>query len=256
MRLGIQLFGCMKLYNENPDDFLTRLYERGYRVIEPCVSFGDTAIPFAWHAAGIDAHVQRAAKIGLELDSFHSFAGEFWKLIPEHIAACKQAGFKRVVLGYRDAFTREAADAFSAHVIEFADALAEQDIDVWLHNSWQEIAAKIDGVSAYEYILRACSGKLGAQVDTGWVVCGGEDLPEFLRRNEAYVRSIHHKDVGSLLRSDNTTDNLPLGAGIVDTAAAFAFAKERSLPQLVDQDSSLGDLLDDLAQSAKYISSL
>ena len=256
MKLGIQLFGCMKLYNENPDDFLRALYERGYRVIEPCVSFGETAIPFAWHAADIATHAQRAVGIGLTLDSFHTFAGEFWNLTDEHIAVCREAGFKRVVLGYRDAFTHEAADAFAAHAAQFADALAPHGIEVWLHNSWQEVAAKIDGVSAYEYILRACNGKLGAQVDTGWVVCGGENLTGFLNRNEAYVRSIHHKDVGSLLRADNTTDNVPLGAGIVDTAAAFAFAKQRNLPQLVDQDSTLGDMLADLKQSAQYIASL
>ena len=256
MKLGIQLFGCMKRYNADPDAFLAQLYDCGYRVIEPCVSFGDAPIPFAWHADQLNAHAQRAARLGLSLDSFHSFAGEFWTQADAHIAACQQAGFRRVVLGYRGPFTRAAADDFAGHCIQFADALAPYGIELWLHNSWQEIAAKLDGISVYEHILRACGGRLGAQVDTGWVVCGGESLTDFLNRNAAYIRSIHHKDVASPLRPDNSVDNVPLGTGIVDTAAAHAFGQAHALPQLVDQDSSLGDLLSDLAQSAQYILSL
>lgn len=255
MKLGVQLFGCHKDYNADPAAFLRQLKERGYTVVEPCIVFDDMPLP-VWRVDDLDEHIARVRELSMEVDSFHTFAREFWNMIDEHVDVCKRGGFKRVVLGYRDEFTREKADAFAAHCIETADALAEHGIELWLHNSWQEIAAKIDGVSVYEYILRACGGKLGAQVDTGWVVCGGEDLMDFLRRNEPYIRSIHHKDVASLLDENNKTDNLPLGAGIVDTAGAFAFGKERGLRQLVDQDFSLNILIDDLAQSAAYLNSL
>lgn len=255
MKLGIQMFGPGRFYFENPENFLAQLKERGYTVIEPCVLFGDAPLP-VWKAADVQLHADRVHGLGMEVDSFHTFAGEFWKMVPEHVEVCRKAGFKRVVLGYREAFTRENADAFIAHSIEMADALAEHGIEVWLHNSWQEIREKIDGISYYEYILRGCGGKVGAQVDTGWVVCGGEDLIEFLNRNEPYVRSIHHKDVASMLDEQNRTDNVPLGTGIVDTKGAYEFGKARGLMQLVDQDFSLGVFIDDLAQSAAYLNGL
>lgn len=256
MKLGVQLFGAMRLYNEDTESFLRSLKDAGYDVIEPCVGFGENPMPFVWPANNLQPHVERARALGLELDSFHSFAGEFWKMIPEHVAVCKEAGFKHVVLGYRGAFEKAACDEFAQHCIEMADGLAEHGIGLWLHNSWQEIAGKVAGVSAYEYILNACGGKLGAQVDTGWVVCGGLDLVDFLARNERYVQSIHHKDVATLLDADNRTENVSLGRGIVDTVAAFEFGKAHGLLQLVDQDNSAGSLAEDLHNSARYIKGL
>ena len=67
MKLGVQLFGCMKYFNADPEGFLTQLKERGYDVVEPCVSFGDAAIPFAWHAGSIDAHVERVRLLETKL---------------------------------------------------------------------------------------------------------------------------------------------------------------------------------------------
>lgn len=255
MKLGVQLFGCHKDYNADPAGFLRQLKDRGYTVVEPCILFSDMPLP-VWSVDTLNEHIARVRDLGMEVDSFHSFAGDFWNKIDEHVDVCQRGGFKRVVLGYRGAFEKAACDEFAQHCIQMADGLAAHGIELWLHNSWQEIAGKVEGMSAYEYILRACGGKLGAQVDTGWVVCGGEDLMDFLTRNEPYVRSIHHKDVASLLDENNKTDNLPLGTGIVDTKGAFEFGKARNLRQLVDQDFSLGILIDDLAQSARYINSL
>lgn len=255
MKLGVQLFGPNKFYNGNPEQFLSQMKENGYCVMEPCILFEDMPLP-VWKAEEIMIHADRVHALGMEFNSFHTFAREFWNKAPEHIDVCEKAGFKTVVLGFRDAFTRENADLFIQHSIAMADALAEHGIALWLHNSWQEIREKIDGISYYEYILRGCKGKLGAQVDTGWVVCGGEDLMDFLHRNEEYVRSIHHKDVASLLNDQNKTDNVPLGTGIVDTKGAFEFGKARGLAQFVDQDFSLNDFMADLKQSAAYLNSL
>ena len=129
----------------------------------------------------------------------------------------------------------------------------ERGLELWLHNNAQEIADKLNGISAYEYILRACGGKLGAQVDTGWVACGGEDVAAFLERNADYVRSIHHKDVVAL---SDKPDNVALGQGVVDPRIAFDFAVRNGLGQIVDQDNTLGSLTDDLRVSADFLRTL
>ena len=256
MKLGVQLFGCMPLYNANPEAFLTAVKKAGYDQVEPCIGFGGLELPFAWKSAELALHVERAAAHGLAMDSCHVFAPAFWESVPELLDAAGRFGFKRFVVGFIGEPEREALDAFAAHCAETAAALSGRGLELWLHNNAREIAAKIDGVSAYEYILRACNGALGAQVDTGWVACGGESVPDFLARNAGFIRSIHHKDVKALTDAQGRTDNVAVGEGIVDPRPAFDFAVTHGIGQIVDQDNSLGDILADLASAATCLNSL
>ncbi len=256
MRPGIQLFGCMKLYRADPDGFLERLRAAGYGVVEPCILFGDMPPEFGWRSSDVELHAARLKRLQLELSSAHLFAADFSAIVPELIETARRVGIRQYVVGYSGPFEREAAGAFARKCKATALQLAEAGIELWLHNSWREIAARIDGMSAYEWILRRCDGELGAQVDTGWVVCGGEALRPFLERNRPFLRSIHHKDVAAPLDADGQTLNVPLGAGIVDTRYAFSFGQSLGLGQIVDQDHSAGDFLADLTQSARFLRAL
>lgn len=253
MRYGVQLYGGMPYFNANPSAFLKSLAQAGYDVIEPCLLLQGEPLPFAWTLENLAEYVTLAKSFGLGFDSCHIFADDFSTCVPQMLKAAQIAGFKRFVVGYNGAFTREALDAFADRCTYTCDMLAEHGLELWIHNCGAEIAAQIDGISAYEYILKRCDGKLGAQVDTGWVVCGGVDLKTLLERSEAYIRSIHHKDVTS---PSLTPENVPLNRGIVDNVFAHAFALKRDLPQLVDQDSSNGWLMDDLAKSVHYLNTL
>ena len=253
MKLGVQLFGAMKLYNEDPEAFLREVSAAGYDYVEPCTGFGGLTIPFAWSFADLPAHIERVKAFGLTVDSCHVFAENFADAVPKMLEAAEKFGFRRFVVGWRGKAERAALDEFAARCIRTADALASHGLQLWLHNNAQEIADKLDGISAYEYILRACGGKLGAQVDTGWVACGGEDVAAFLERNADYVRSIHHKDVVAL---SDKPDNVALGQGVVDPRIAFDFAVRNGLGQIVDQDNTLGSLTDDLRVSADFLRTL
>ena len=256
MKTGIQIFGCKHLYHADPDGFLDRIQSAGYDIIEPCVLFGDMPAELGWRSEDMQAHVDRLEKHHLALSSAHIFAKDFSAIVPELIDAARLGGIRQYVVGYRGPFERQAVQEFADKCVATAIQLSAAGIELWLHNSWQEIAAKLDGMSVYEWILAHCDGKLGAQVDTGWVVCGGEDLQPFLERNRRFIRSIHHKDVAAPLNADGWTPNVPLGTGIVDTRLAFSFGKALGLSQIVDQDHSAGDFLADLAQSARYLDAL
>ena len=256
MKLGVQLFGCTPFFRENPEAFLKKVKDMGYNAVEPCVAFGDLSVPFAWNASELPRFHSMTQKLGLELDSCHAFAVEFWNHVPEMVEAARLYGFGRFVVGWRGEITREGVEAFARHCADTAAALSKHGLELWLHNNAQEIAGELDGISVYEWILRFCKGRLGAQVDTGWVVCGGRDLKEYLNGMGEYVRSVHHKDVAALTGENGRTDNVALGQGIVDTDFAFRFAGERGLSQIVDQDNSLGDFVDDLRKSAAYLRSL
>lgn len=248
METGVQLFGCHKLFNAGPEGFLKKLADMGYKIIEPCVSFG-MELPFAWNESNAEEYAGYVRKYGMRIDSAHLMCKEPLAHADEMLDMAKRIGIKRYVLGCRGPFGREELDAFAAMCRELSDRLAEGGVELWMHCNPPEIRAKIDGMSAYEYVLCACGGKLGAQVDTGWAVVGGEELGAFLARNEKYIRSMHHKDIASLPDEKGFVPNVALGAGIVDPRTAFAFAKERGLSQIVDQDNTVGDFEEDLKNS-------
>lgn len=256
MELGVQLFGGMRYYNEDPAAFLKKLKDAGYDRIEPCVAFGGRTMPFAWSAEDAPARAAQAAEIGLGIHSVHAFCANPAECLPQMIELAKRLGIKAYVVGLRPPFDRAALDAFIANCRATAEGLAAAGVELYLHNNAAEIAAKIDGVSAYEYVLNACGSALGAQVDTGWVVCGGEALDAFLTRIASCVRSIHHKDVAGLTDANGKTVNVALGAGIVDNEFAYRFAAEKGLTQITDQDNSEGSFVGDLAASADYLKKL
>lgn len=257
MEYGVQMFGSNKIFFADPKTYIESIAKMGYKQLEPCMVLKGDTLPFAWNWENIETYAAMAKEHGLTLDSVHFFAPEFWNCVPEMKKAAQIAGFRRFVLGYRGEFTKEALDEFAAHCIETADALAECGMELWIHNNAREIAAQVDGMSAYEYLLRRCGGKLGAQVDTGWVACGGRNMEAFLEENAEYIRSIHHKDIEAVLTEDlRKVINVALGKGVVSAKYAHDFAVKHALGQVVDQDNSAGDIMADLDESVQYLASL
>jgi len=256
MKYGVQMFGSNKIFFADPAAYIEKIAKMGYAQLEPCMVLKGDALPFAWNWDNIEKYSALAKANGLELDSVHFFAPEFWLCVPEMKKAASIAGFKRFVLGYRGEFTKEALDVFAAHVVETADALSRDGLELWIHNNAPEIAAQVEGMSAYEYLLRACGGKLGAQVDTGWVACGGRNMEAFLEENAAYIRSIHHKDIEAVTEDLRKVINVALGKGCVSAKYAHDFAVRHGLGQVVDQDNSAGDIMADLAGSVVYLKKL
>lgn len=252
MGYGVQLYGGMELFNKDPKAFMKALKEMGYDVIEPCLLLEGEPQYFMWTLEKLPEYVSMAKELDLGFDSCHAFAPEFWNCVPQMVKAAEIAGFKRFVLGFGGPFTEEGVAEFAAHCMEAADALAEHGLELWLHNGASEIAAQVNGMSAYEAVLHSCGGKVGAQVDTGWVVCGGMALEDFFARSGKYVRSVHHKDVAV----PGDAYNVAVGTGIVKPEMPHAFAREKNLPQLVDQDNSAGDLMKDLAVGVAYLKNL
>lgn len=256
MKLGVQLFSSMYMYNEDPAGCLAKLKTAGYDVIEPCVLFGDMPPKFGWPVKDFAKHAALVKGHGQEVYSVHVFARDFSQHAEEMAALAKEFGVKAFVVKFHGPFTEEAVNDFSGKCLAVIDVLEPAGAELWLHNEVMEIRTQVGGVSAYEAVLRRCGGKLGAQVDTGWVACGYADLAAFLDCNAQYVRSIHHKDVVAVAENPQETKNAPIGAGIVDNKAAYDFAAAHSSVQIVDLDNSADDFVEDLAASAAYLHSL
>ncbi|WP_051209198.1 PD40 domain-containing protein [Butyrivibrio sp. WCD3002] len=124
-----------------------------------------------------------------------------------------------------------------------------------IHNEDADIKTKINGVSAYEYLLEICLGKVYAQVDAGWAMHAGENPVSLLWRNKDLVKSVHYKDFEK--DADGSFREVRIGDGELDVGSVFQFARAQGLIQIADQDSSDGDIIDDLKhfrESFSYLS--
>lgn len=245
MRFGVQMFGINPIFLQDKEYFLSRITKAGYRYLEPCLMLFDIPELFdrAWTAADFEENQPLLEKYGVKTNSCHVFSQDIAADLPRLIPIAKKYGINQIVLPcprFRDA--AEGA-AHAKKLTGVADALAAEDIELLLHNDKADSTARIDDISAYEWLLGQCGDNVGAQVDVGWLLYGGTDPETFLWRNEKKVRSLHYKDME---QTETCLTEIGVGRGLVDMTACFQFARAAEIIQLVDQDSSRGDFLEDL----------
>ena len=256
MQFGVQLFGILKDRREGTLDALRDLRKLGFRRIEPCVSIGGV-IPnlehVIWPAEWLEAHIGEIQEIGLEIPSAHVFASDISLCTDALIRLSQRCGIRQFVVKSPEKLSPESLQEASLRYMRAADALASIGAELLIHNEWADIAAHFEGKTAYEHLLGLCLGKVGAQVDIGWVQYGGEDPLALLRRNASLVRSMHYKD---FRREGDQLVQTTVGNGIVDNAACFQFARAAGTPQLIDQDEFIADIGAELTQCVGILSSL
>lgn len=257
-KLGIQLYGAMELFREDPDGFLRALAEAGYTDIEPCLAVGTTGAELAkkgaqpvWLPEEFTQFRNLAAEHGLTLTSCHIF-GDPEAHMDTLLGLAAENGIKAFVLGCPG--KEEELPRFTALCRRVSASLSAQGVELWVHNSYPEILARRENKTLYERVLTACDGALGAQVDVGWVLYGGEDPAALLERIAPCLRSVHYKDI----RGDHTQISprehpIALGRGLLDVVPIREKADRLGITQLVDQDASPGSLLEDLKESARYL---
>ena len=95
------------------------------------------------------------------------------------------------------------------------------------------------------------------EIDTGWLAYMGIDPAEFIRERIDRILCIHMKDICSDYKTkDRETISVACGQGIVDFKAiidAVPAEKRDQILFMLDQDSSQGDIMEDLLESLKYL---
>lgn len=164
-------------------------------------------------------------------------------------AIAEKTGLKQFVVKTPENSTESILQQTALNYMKAADMLETFGVRLLLHNEAGDIQTKIAGKTAYEHLLDLCMGKVGAQVDVGWVQFGGEDPVAFLERNAARVQSVHHKDFGA----GREPIDVPVGTGNVDLAACFRFAQSRDIPQLVNQEHFSSDVPGELQKICQML---
>lgn len=255
MKLGAQLFGLLEHTRTNPDRLYATLKGSGYTDVEACVYLDGPRgqIPF-WDMAELAQQVPLLRARGLTLSSCHIVSRDWAAAMPTLERLVTDYGVRQFVLGCPSPVDLETYAAYAETCMQLARQLAKRGATLLLHNSHAEILTKLEGRTAYEWLLDRCQGLLGAQPDLGWLLYGGVDPRAFLERNRARVVSIHYKDVrGDATQYDAQSANVCLGDGALDLLACNRFAARYQIPQIIDQDTSETDILQDLALSQKRL---
>lgn len=262
MKLGVQLYGCMDIFRENPDEFFAELKSMGYTQAEPCIALGISAeeikaagIKPVWQPEEVKDFKAMMATHDLTLSSAHIFGNPL-----EHLEALKKMvaenKIEQIVLNCPRDLSAESCQSFAEMCAKLSDELKAIGAELWLHNSFAEVREQIDGTSAYEFILNKTEGKLCAQVDVGWVLYGGEDPVTFMKKIKTSIASIHYKDLKHGYESMPPQDtNCALGTGALNLHSITKFCKSMDITQLIDQDKSDGSFLEDLKVSAEAMKS-
>ena len=252
MDFGLQMYGVGKLWQESPAVFPKKIRDMGFAQVEPCVFLGGempVQIPGIWDETTFVREAARLRAEGIQMPSMHVFAADWEKALSRMLQIAEQQGIRQFVLKCPEKVEKEGYTAFVSQCVHMADALAEKGAALLLHNEQHDIAGRIDGKPAFEWVLEKCGGKVFAQVDVGWALAGGEEPAALLWRNEGLVRSVHYKD----FKMGDPIQEVLIGAGDVDTPACFQFARAHGIPQIVDMD--LGDV-SLLGQAGQTLASL
>ena len=262
MDLGIQMFGCMEIFLENPKKFFDCVSKIGYTHIEPCIWFGETMHPDAamkFHfmtPSEAENYIAQMKCFGLSCNSVHAF-GDIVSSIEEVTNFLSTNGIENVAINGLRSNLLEQFEEFQAKVQLIANHLENVNAKLWIHNGFAEVSTKVNGKSFLEAVLEQCNGKLGVQLDAGWALYGGENPIVLLEKLRPYLCSIHFKDI----KKEYT--NLPfqevqtcLGDGCLDVESIYQFAKQCGVSILVDQDYSDNDLINDLSRSYKLLHSM
>ncbi len=248
MYFGVQMYGVSKEWKQDPEGFLKKIYEAGYRQIEPCLGFRVDARDYGfWIPEDLEQAMPLLAKYHIEVHAVHIFLDEYH--YERELAILTELAQKYhiswFVVKSPARLTKDVLDETAARYRELAEELEKAGAGLLIHNKKEDICIRVNGKTAYEYLLEACGEKVGAEVDAGWMYCGGVDPEEFLWAHADRVKAVHYKDMKI------TGQEAPLGKGMVDLKACFQFARANGALQIVDMDAAT---LEDTCRAGKMLS--
>ena len=248
MYFGVQMYGVSKEWKQDPEGFLKKIYEAGYRQIEPCLGFRVDARDYGfWIPEDLEQAMPLLAKYHIEVHAVHIFLDEYH--YERELAILTELAQKYhiswFVVKSPARLTKDVLDETVARYRELAEELEKAGAGLLVHNEKEDICIRVNGKTAYEYLLEACGEKVGAEVDAGWMYCGGVDPEEFLWAHADRVKAVHHKDMKI------TGQEAPLGKGMVDLKACFQFARANGALQIVYMDAAT---LEDTCRAGKMLS--
>ena len=252
MKFGVQLYGMLRGCSESPEEILKKLGEMGISYIEPCVRpdyDGEPEDPSIWTVSQFEQYMDFIGLYGLECRSAHIFYEDSMKASEKLKEWAEKYGIRQYVCNVQEEPTLAYCGKLAESLTVLAEATEDAGIEILLHCLYPEVSVYMEGMTAYEWIIEHCHGKVFMQPDVGFLLRAGIDVNEFLWRNKDIIKTLHYKDWDG-------SQEVPTGKGMLDTAACMQFARYMEIPQIIDQDSSQGDFYEDIRGALKHLSGL
>jgi sugar phosphate isomerase/epimerase len=232
--LGLQLYSVRELLPKDYDGTLKAIGSLGFREVESAGYYNQSAVQVK----------QAMSNAGLHLVSAHYSLDNLHQQLDEILAFNKELGVRYIICsfpGFKDpsrvkninpkdranAFTLEDwrwnAEQFNA----IGAKVSAAGLMFGYHNHTMEFH-ETEGVMPYVELLRLTDpAKVTMEMDCGWVVVGGANPIDYLRKFPTRISMLHVKDFKGIIASSSVT-NVPtiveLGQGSVDYRPIFAEA--------------------------------
>ncbi len=237
--LGLQLYSVRDFLPKDYEGTLRQVSALGYREIEAAGFFGRSA-----------SDVKQAMdQAGLHCVSAHYSYADLAPHLDEAIQFGKALGLEYIICASPGLPEGSPAKSANARVAREAMTLddwrwnAEQfnrigetvnaaGIKFGYHNHTAEFRA-VNGVVIYDELMRLTdSAKVTMEMDCGWVIVGGKNPVDYLKRYPTRISMLHVKDFK--LRGVPGSDTEPptsaeLGRGSIDYRPIFAAAKKSDI---------------------------
>jgi len=272
MKVGVNSFGVKFKLSQDFSGALQRLKAGGVTHLEPCIVFSrpDAAPDLRaseflnaveggiWPEQDASARIAQVRAEGLEVAGAHVFAGEgdLLELLPQMIALAKENGLQYYVISLNK--NVESIKPLLPMLEAAAVKLAEEGIVFCYHNHQTEAMPEND-TTAMALVLEECP-HMQMQIDVGWAQYGGTDPVAFIKAHSERIPVLHMKDMhpctGDVLAQPPIEQFTVVGEGFLDLKAIMQAAKACPLLDcgvVIDQDDSVGDILDDVIKGAAYV---
>ena len=156
-----------------------------------------------------------------------------------------------------EAVARKAAEDFN----RFGEALTKHGLRFFYHNHGFEFVPHGDG-TLFDLLVQETKPEfVSYQMDIFWTAHPGQDPVTLLKKYPNRWALMHVKDMkqgtatGKLTGSEDVRNDVALGTGQIDVAAALKVAQEVGVKHFIIEDES-PTVLDQIPRSVRYLESL
>jgi sugar phosphate isomerase/epimerase len=268
--LGVELFSIRGMLPASYDAPLQQLAAMGYREAE--------AVGWANFYNHTPAQVGQAAqKAGLRCVSAHYSYKQLTTQLDQVVTwnreigatyiICSSPVFKDRALGistHRDPNQKMTLEDWRWNAEQFnqiGEKVAATGMKFGYHNHTEEFQ-KVDGVVPYDELMRLTDpSKVTMEMDCGWVVVGGGDPVDLLRRYPTRISMMHVKDFKRSSEPVSAAHPPPLaelGQGIIDYRPIFREAAKAGHMRhcFVEQEDADMPIMESLKIDAAYMRKL
>jgi len=263
--LGLQLYSVRDQLPQDFDGTLKQLGGLGYKEVEAAGYYNHTPgeVKAGISAAGltlVSAH-HPMPMLRMKLDDILAYAKELG--VPTLVCSSPElkdpSRYKTMTAEERShAFTLEDWHWNADQLNSIGEKVHAAGFNFGYHNHYTEFA-ETSGLIPYDELMKLTDpAKVTMEMDCGWVVVGGRDPVEYLRKYPKRITMLHVKDFKPLERVGGEPEPVELGHGKIDYRPIFAeAAKGGSVKHIfVEQEAFTVPPMESLEMDAKYMHKL